>query len=578
MGTSPSLVGTLLAAGGEVVDVQVIAVIGVGGSSPVFWVKHRGRDRALKLDARHATAEASVSMDLHHDMFVSVDPEVYTTLDGQKRALMMDLVEGVDCVTLAVEAAHRFDRACVSDFLARVCAAFDAVKSTGFVLKDLKPDHLLVIGTGSIRIIDFETSRTDPDEDEEVVTSLISGVRSGWTNGYRAKDVKRGPPSDIYSLGVVGLQLIERRPYRDPKKLPEFLLWQEDAKKRLRTRIQLATAQKKQDEVELENVLRRMLDDSPKLRPTAANVVARLATRSGLDAIAEESARALYQRRLDQDPTTVEAQARACGLIPDQGLPTEPVETLVSDRPRPGQPQAPRLIWPAVALFLGLLLGLGAVAAAIYLRPATEVPPTLVEVTTPPVEVNNEITTGETTVEQEQTQTVEVGGQKAGGGSSGGRVDPPGTKPEGSTQQPASDPAPAGKDLGEQLENAKNSGQVVAALDAADEEDPTIVGREEQAAIAPHLADLDVCHPDRLPLLTALLNQKGQEEPLLTECRSCYCNLFTRNAPEAVGGSCEGSRQPSRHNGKVDCCPKGTKVLAGTTCGPAWAHACLGKC
>ncbi|MFT6400559.1 MAG: serine/threonine protein kinase, partial [Bradymonadia bacterium] len=90
--------------------------------------------------------------------------------------------------------------------------ALGAVHEAGMVHGDVKPDNVLVTGSGEVALIDFGTVRSDADL-ERTVTSM------SFTPGYAPPELMQavrireaGPWSDLYSWGMLVYGLVRPHP------------------------------------------------------------------------------------------------------------------------------------------------------------------------------------------------------------------------------------------------------------------------------------------------------------------------------------------------------------------------------
>jgi serine/threonine-protein kinase len=126
--------------------------------------------------------------------------------------IVMEYVDGETLAELmAREGRLAPDRA--TDLLLQVCAGLEHAHAAGLVHRDIKPQNLLVRRDGVVKIADFGIART-----VEATRLTQVGTVLG-TAQYLAPEQAAGetvtPAADLYSLGVVGYELLSgRTPYR----------------------------------------------------------------------------------------------------------------------------------------------------------------------------------------------------------------------------------------------------------------------------------------------------------------------------------------------------------------------------
>jgi eukaryotic-like serine/threonine-protein kinase len=181
--------------------------IGRGGMAVVYagWHEQLERPVALKVLADHLAdddefrkrflREARIASRLHHPNLV----QTYDIAELDDRpAIVMELLPGA---TLAGGSLSREDAAEVAGGLAHA-------HSRGVVHRDLKPANLLRAPSGQVKIADFGIARAV----EETMVTQIGTVLG--TMKYLAPEQAEGrvvgPEADVYSLGVVFDELLDR--------------------------------------------------------------------------------------------------------------------------------------------------------------------------------------------------------------------------------------------------------------------------------------------------------------------------------------------------------------------------------
>ncbi|XP_042002130.1 probable serine/threonine-protein kinase PBL16 [Salvia splendens] len=105
----------------------------------------------------------------------------------------------------------------------RVKVAIGAAKGIGhlhegispsIIHRDLKPSNILVGEGFEVKVSDFGLVRTGPDGDESHVTSKVKGT-IGYLDPAYCTSFHLSPFTDVYSFGVILLQLLTARPALD---------------------------------------------------------------------------------------------------------------------------------------------------------------------------------------------------------------------------------------------------------------------------------------------------------------------------------------------------------------------------
>jgi diguanylate cyclase (GGDEF)-like protein len=194
------------AAGDRIAGFQVEGELGRGAHSTVYRVRKPGADNAYALkilDASPRSAQDLAAFRREAALLASVDHANLTAIHevgtaGGRPYLVMDLVAGVSLASVLVAGALPADRVIT---LARdIAGPLGALHRRGIVHRDVKPDNLMVLPSGTARLIDFSLAgRETGDQGGPTVGTLA--YASPEQSGMLRRPVDQR--SDLYSLGVV---------------------------------------------------------------------------------------------------------------------------------------------------------------------------------------------------------------------------------------------------------------------------------------------------------------------------------------------------------------------------------------
>jgi serine/threonine protein kinase len=208
---------------------QIIRVLGEGGMGVVYEAQQDVPRRIVALKVVHPQRfskslmrrfelETEVLGRLEHPNIARIYEAgtVETELMLQP-FFAMELVRGL---TLnAHTQKERLDPAHRLELLATICDAVHHAHQKGVIHRDLKPGNILVDAAGEPKILDFGVARAT-DSDLQTTTLETSVGQLIGTLQYMSPEQAGGDPreldirSDIYSLGVIGYELLaERMPY-----------------------------------------------------------------------------------------------------------------------------------------------------------------------------------------------------------------------------------------------------------------------------------------------------------------------------------------------------------------------------
>ena len=254
---------------------ELLTFVGAGGMGEVYKAYDRKLDRpvALKLlPARVANdpewlrrfrAEARAASALNH-------PHILVVHDfGEFRGrpfIVMEFVEGqtlrarVDASPLAVKEAVSITM--------QVASALAASHARGIVHRDIKPENVMLRPDGYVKVLDFGLARQLTGDEAETVTGAQPEALVG-TLRYMSPEQSRGEsalaPSDVFSLGLLLFEMIVgRHPFHAPSNIAVL------------HGIQSGAPPSSGAGAEIDDLLGEMLEKHPRLRLTAADVVARL--------------------------------------------------------------------------------------------------------------------------------------------------------------------------------------------------------------------------------------------------------------------------------------------------------------
>jgi serine/threonine-protein kinase len=154
-------------------------------------------------------AEARNSAALQHPNIVTV----HDFGEGQESAYMvMELIEGEPLSTI-LETRGPLPPEEARDLLCQAASALQAAHDAGVVHRDVKPANIVVDADGYARLTDFGISKATAGSDLTQTGEVLGTAH--YLSPEQLQGQPAGPSSDIYSLAVVGYEVLTgTRPFQ----------------------------------------------------------------------------------------------------------------------------------------------------------------------------------------------------------------------------------------------------------------------------------------------------------------------------------------------------------------------------
>jgi eukaryotic-like serine/threonine-protein kinase len=196
---------------------EISHLLGAGGMGRVFLARDRllSREVALKvLDDRHAEnpefverfrREAKAAASLSHPHIVTVydagedDETPYIAMEHVPGGTLKNRLQERGALPPRVAAGVTFE----------VANALAAAHENGIVHRDIKPENVLVTDQGHSKVGDFGIARAATATAITETDLILGSVR--YLSPEQAKGEDVGPPSDLYSLGIVLCEMLTGR-------------------------------------------------------------------------------------------------------------------------------------------------------------------------------------------------------------------------------------------------------------------------------------------------------------------------------------------------------------------------------
>lgn len=199
---------------------EIISVVGSGGSAVVFGVYDSKEDRTVAMKmlkggyenneeaVKRFVQEAEVLSLFSHPGIVKIYDKY---LDEFPKYFIMEYVEGIT-LKKHILSHGAMTKEEVFYFLKPLLSALGEIHKKGVVHSDIKPQNIVVLSDGSVRIMDFGISKnftrlTDAEDKENKSGNDMAIGTVHYVSPEQAEAKNLDSRSDLYSLGVVTYEM-----------------------------------------------------------------------------------------------------------------------------------------------------------------------------------------------------------------------------------------------------------------------------------------------------------------------------------------------------------------------------------
>lgn len=193
---------------------EILEIIGSGGMSVVYKAMCHKLHRyvAVKILRDEMAADAELKNRFQaeaHAVAMLSQPNIVSVYDvghsGETEYIVMELIEGETLkqrmaehgVFSATEALH---------YATQICKALQHAHAHGIVHRDIKPQNIMLLADGSIKMMDFGIARFSRAQSQTVSDKAIGSVH--YISPEQAKGDKTDARTDIYSVGVMLYEML----------------------------------------------------------------------------------------------------------------------------------------------------------------------------------------------------------------------------------------------------------------------------------------------------------------------------------------------------------------------------------
>lgn len=199
---------------------EILEVIGTGGMAVVYKAKCHRLNRLVAVKIlkdeyfrdeefrRRFRAESQAVAMLSHPNIVAVYD---VSQSGETDYIVMELIDGIT-MKQYMEKKGVLNWRETLHFSMQIAKALEHAHSRGIVHRDIKPQNIMILKNGSVKVADFGIARVSSAQ-STLTREALGSVH--YISPEQAKGSRVDNRSDLYSLGVVMYEMLTGRPPYD---------------------------------------------------------------------------------------------------------------------------------------------------------------------------------------------------------------------------------------------------------------------------------------------------------------------------------------------------------------------------
>ena len=194
----------------------IVNVIGHGGMSTVYGAYDRvsGRSVAIKiLNKKLEQNPEQIQLFVNESTALSLlsHPNIVmvynTAITSSIKYFVMEYVEGITLKS-HIEHVGALSEREILYYASQILSALDYIHSKSIIHCDIKPQNIILLQNGSIKVADFGIARLNSMIDNTGEKSDVAVGTVYYVSPEQARGKRPGKESDLYSLGVMLYELI----------------------------------------------------------------------------------------------------------------------------------------------------------------------------------------------------------------------------------------------------------------------------------------------------------------------------------------------------------------------------------
>ena len=143
---------------------------------------------------------------LHHPNIVKVYD---VSVTDRLQYIVMEYVNGMTLREYLNERGGHLTSRETVHFISQILQALDHAHRNGVVHRDIKPQNIMLLASGQLRMMDFGIARISRAENQLLAGKAMGSVH--YISPEQARGEVTGPQSDIYSVGVMMYEMLSGR-------------------------------------------------------------------------------------------------------------------------------------------------------------------------------------------------------------------------------------------------------------------------------------------------------------------------------------------------------------------------------